>query len=82
MNNEERDLTLKFKRDLLLIKEKEAKKLFEEGIKSVESFFEPGFLGSYGSAIHPFDMLRKALQEIDELRDQVKELEDEKTFIY
>lgn len=82
MSYEEVVLTLKFKRDLLLIKEEEAKKLLEEGTGSVEKFLEPDCQNSYGTAFHPLDLLRKTLKEIDELRDQVKELADENIIIY
>lgn len=82
MSDEERALTLEFKRNLLKIKEKEAKKMLEEGNLSIEKFLNNAEGYSYGSAFFPLSTLKTILKEIDELRDQVKELADENTIIY
>ncbi len=82
MSDEERALTLEFKRNLLKIKEEEAKKMLEEGNLSVEKFLNNVEGYSYGSAFHPLSTLKTFLKEIDELRDQIKELADENIIIY
>ena len=82
MSDEERALTLEFKRNLLQIKEAEAKKILEEGNLSVEKFLNNSGGYCYVSAFLPLDRLRTILKEIDELRDQVKELADENVIIY
>ena len=75
MSDEERALTLEFKQNLLKIKE-------EEGNLSVEKFLNNAEGYSYGSAFHPLSTLKTFLKEIDELRDQIKELADENIIIY
>lgn len=84
MSNEERVLTLEFKKNLLKVKEMEAKKILEEGNLSVEKFLnnEAEYSYSYGSAFHPLSTLKTYLKEIDELRDQIKELTNENVIIY